>query len=108
MGVRADGTEELIAMSDGYRESADSWADLLRDRIRAVFTGLTAASGGVCCPLDTESDTFHMCRLNGQPIQATVPSPCFANYCDPEAVRPGHPHSWGSRGRRYKSCRPDF
>ncbi|MFF5309786.1 IS256 family transposase [Streptomyces massasporeus] len=31
MGVRADGTKELIAMSDGYRESADSWADLLRD-----------------------------------------------------------------------------
>ncbi|WP_225827073.1 IS256 family transposase [Streptomyces naphthomycinicus] len=31
MGVRSDGTKELIAMSDGYRESADSWADLLRD-----------------------------------------------------------------------------
>ncbi|WP_457467554.1 IS256 family transposase [Streptomyces sp. TE4109] len=31
MGVRADGTKELIAMSDGYRESADSWVDLLRD-----------------------------------------------------------------------------
>lgn len=31
MGVRADGTKELIAMNDGYRESADSWADLLRD-----------------------------------------------------------------------------
>ncbi|MFE2839426.1 IS256 family transposase [Streptomyces mirabilis] len=30
-GVRADGTKELIAMNDGYRESADSWADLLRD-----------------------------------------------------------------------------
>ena len=31
MGVRADGTKELIAMADGYRESAESWADLLRD-----------------------------------------------------------------------------
>ncbi|MGW2303358.1 IS256 family transposase [Streptomyces sp. NPDC001809] len=31
MGVRADGTKELIAMNDGYRESADSWAGLLRD-----------------------------------------------------------------------------
>ncbi|MFR9799975.1 IS256 family transposase [Streptomyces sp. MS06] len=31
MGVRADGTKELIAMSDGYRESADSRGDLLRD-----------------------------------------------------------------------------
>lgn len=31
MGVRADGTKELIAMTDGYRESAESWAGLLRD-----------------------------------------------------------------------------
>ncbi|MFF3389951.1 transposase [Streptomyces sp. NPDC002669] len=31
MGVRADGAKELIAMSDGCRESAGSWADLLRD-----------------------------------------------------------------------------
>ncbi|QIY75912.1 IS256 family transposase [Streptomyces sp. RLB1-33] len=31
MGVRAGGTKELITMNDGYRESADSWADLLRD-----------------------------------------------------------------------------
>jgi hypothetical protein len=31
MGVRADGTKELIAMADGYRESAESWSDLLRD-----------------------------------------------------------------------------
>src|SRR4051794_20543283 len=34
MGVRADGTKELIAMADGYRESAESWADLLRDAAR--------------------------------------------------------------------------
>lgn len=31
VGVRSDGTKELIAVEDGYRESADSWADLLRD-----------------------------------------------------------------------------
>jgi len=31
IGVRADGTKELIALADGYRESAESWADLLRD-----------------------------------------------------------------------------
>ncbi|GHE13308.1 IS256 family transposase [Streptomyces alanosinicus] len=31
MGVRADGTKELIAMTVVYRESADSWADLLWD-----------------------------------------------------------------------------
>ena len=30
IGVRADGKKELIAVADGYRESTESWADLLR------------------------------------------------------------------------------
>jgi transposase-like protein len=31
VGVRADGTKELVAIADGYRESSGSWEDLLRD-----------------------------------------------------------------------------
>jgi transposase-like protein len=31
IGVRVDGTKELVALTDGYREAAESWADLLRD-----------------------------------------------------------------------------
>ena len=31
IGVRADGRKELIALSDGFRESTESWTDLLRD-----------------------------------------------------------------------------
>jgi putative transposase len=31
VGVRADGTKELVAVTDGQRESADAWADLLRN-----------------------------------------------------------------------------
>jgi transposase-like protein len=31
IGVRQDGTKELVALTDGFRESAESWADLLRD-----------------------------------------------------------------------------
>ena len=34
IGVRADGRKELLALADGYRESAKSWADLLRDVAR--------------------------------------------------------------------------
>src|SRR5215211_7933433 len=30
IGVRADGTKELVALDDGFRESSESWADLLR------------------------------------------------------------------------------
>jgi putative transposase len=31
IGVLADGTKEVIALEDGYRESGESWASLLRD-----------------------------------------------------------------------------
>jgi putative transposase len=31
VGVRADGTKELVAVADGQRESTDDWAELLRD-----------------------------------------------------------------------------
>jgi transposase-like protein len=31
IGVRADGRKELVALADGFRESSQSWADLLRD-----------------------------------------------------------------------------
>ncbi len=31
VGVRADGTKELVAVCDGERESTESWAELLRD-----------------------------------------------------------------------------
>ena len=31
IGVRADGRKELVALADGFRESCESWADLLRD-----------------------------------------------------------------------------
>jgi putative transposase len=30
IGVRVDGKKELIALADGFRESSESWADLLR------------------------------------------------------------------------------
>jgi transposase-like protein len=31
IGARLDGTKELVALVDGYRESSESWAELLRD-----------------------------------------------------------------------------
>lgn len=47
MGVRADGTKELIAMADGYRESSESWAGLLRDcRRRGVRAPVRAVGDG--------------------------------------------------------------
>ena len=44
-GVRADGRKELIALADGYRESAESWADLLRDCARRGMRAPVFAAG---------------------------------------------------------------
>ena len=45
IGVRADGRKELIALADGYRESAESWADLLRDCARRRMRAPVLAVG---------------------------------------------------------------
>lgn len=45
IGVRPDGTKELIAVEDGYRESTDSWATLLRDLRRRGMTPPVVAVG---------------------------------------------------------------
>ncbi|MBP2708703.1 IS256 family transposase [Microbispora sp. RL4-1S] len=45
IGVRADGRKELVALSDGYRESAESWADLLRDAKRRGMRAPVLAVG---------------------------------------------------------------
>jgi hypothetical protein len=39
IGVRADGRKELIALADGYRESTESWAGLLRECARRRHAG---------------------------------------------------------------------
>jgi putative transposase len=46
MGATADGRKELIAITDGYRESADSWRELLLDvKQRGLTTSPKAATG---------------------------------------------------------------
>jgi len=45
IGVRADGTKELIALDDGHRESTESWADLLRSAKRRGMAAPVLAVG---------------------------------------------------------------
>jgi len=45
IGVRADGTKELIALADGFRESSESWADLLRSAKRRGMRAPVLAIG---------------------------------------------------------------
>lgn len=47
LGVRSDGRKELVAITDGYRESTESWADLLRDcRRRGMAAPVLAIGDG--------------------------------------------------------------
>ncbi len=45
IGVRADGKKELVALTDGHRESAGSWAGLLRDCKRRGMRAPVPAAG---------------------------------------------------------------
>jgi transposase-like protein len=45
VGVRVDGTKELVAITDGHRESTESWADLLRDLKRRGMRAPMVAVG---------------------------------------------------------------
>lgn len=47
IGARPDGSKELIAVEDGYRESAESWATLLRElKHRGMAAPLVAVGDG--------------------------------------------------------------
>src|SRR3954463_12697918 len=47
VGARGEGTKELVAISDGYRESTESWADLLRSlRRRGMRAPVLAVGDG--------------------------------------------------------------
>ncbi len=47
IGVRTDGKKELIALADGFRESSESWADLLRScRRRGMRAPVLAVGDG--------------------------------------------------------------
>lgn len=45
VGVRPDGTKELVAIADGYRESSESWAEVLRGLKRRGLAAPEVAVG---------------------------------------------------------------
>jgi Transposase, Mutator family len=63
LGVRAEGRKELVAITDGYRESTESWADLLRDCERRRMTAPEMTNIGVT-----------LCRSDSVIAHLTTPS----------------------------------
>ena len=59
VGVKADGTKELLACGDGYRESTESWAEVLRDlRDRGMTSPVVAVGDGALGFWAALSDVF--------------------------------------------------
>ena len=73
IGVRADGRKELVALADGFRESAESWADLLRDcRSRGMTAPVLAVGDGALGFWKAVRDVF----------PETVEQRCWWHYAD--------------------------
>jgi transposase-like protein len=63
IGVKADGTKELLACADGYRESTESWADVLRDlRNRGMTAPVVAVGDGALGFWSALGDVFAKTR----------------------------------------------
>jgi putative transposase len=63
VGVRADGTKELVALTDGERESTESWADLLRDlRRRGMHAPVVMVGDGALGLWAARRDVFPATR----------------------------------------------
>jgi transposase-like protein len=86
IGVRADGTKELVAVTDGERESTDSWAELLRDlRRRGMQAPVVAVGDGALGLWAALRDVFPATRHQRDWVHKT------ANVlaCLPKAVQAG-------------------
>ena len=80
IGVRADGCVELIGLADGCRESAESWADLLRDCARRGMRAPVLAVGALKAKrkggqAPAHSSTSAISGLPRSPVLATPPGP---------------------------------
>jgi transposase-like protein len=107
IGVRPDGTKELIAIEDGYRESTESWATLLRDLKRRGMRAPVLAVGdgalgfwGRCetCGLRRASNAAgctasRTCSTSSRSASTRRPRRLFTRSCGPRA---GRPPSWQS------------
>jgi putative transposase len=86
VGVRADGTKELVAVADGERESTDAWAELLRDcRRRGMRAPVVMVGDGALGLWAALRDVFPATRHQRDWVHKT------ANVlaCLPKAVQAG-------------------
>jgi transposase-like protein len=86
VGVRLDGTKELVAISDGYRESTQSWSELLRDvRRRGMDAPSLVTGDGALGFWTAVADVFPETRHQRDWVHKTM----NVLNCLPAAVQPG-------------------
>lgn len=98
MGVRPDGTKEIIALAEGLRDSAESWADLLRDcRRRGMQDPELVVGDGAMGPWKALAEVFPASRHQRcwvHKIRNVTNAPCRS------------PHSRARRRRCRRSTTP--
>jgi transposase-like protein len=78
VGVRPDGTKELVSITDGHRESTESWADVLRDlRRRSMRPPVVAVGDGALGFWAALRDVF----------PDTVEARCWVHYAESRIMR---------------------
>jgi putative transposase len=113
IGVRTDGRKELVALTDGYREATESWADLLRDcRHRGMRAPVLAIGDGALGFWGALREVFPQTREQrcwlSRPVEDCEGCPPLAGarnlgLDDPRAVRPDSHCNFGDRSIR--ACR---
>jgi transposase-like protein len=73
VGARLDGTKELVALADGYRESTQSWAELLRDcKKRGMRSPELAIGDGALGFWAAVRDVFPQTRVQREWVHKTM------------------------------------
>jgi putative transposase len=85
VGARLDGTKELVALQDGYRESTESWASLLRSlKRRGMRAPVVAVGDGALGFWSAVRDVFPETR----PQRDWVHKTANTLDCMPKSVQP--------------------
>jgi hypothetical protein len=108
IGVRADGTKELVALADGFRESSESWADLLRDCKRRGMRAPVLAVAKITDDLDVLLAFYDFPAEHWIHLRTTNP----IHVCHRAAADPGDQGArlegrWGRDGVQAHRVRPN-
>jgi transposase-like protein len=88
LGIRWDGTKELIALAEGRRESTESWADPMRDCRRGRSDSQLVVGDGAMGLWKTLAEVFPAARHPRHRVhKAHHVTNCLPKYTQPGATK---------------------